>query len=207
MYQNTSKQWLRMAAAMMIAAVALNPSASYADDPPCSLIPGIGDEECGCIDGHVVICSSGYLWIPGRGECEGYTCDESKTPKVLGNRKTKPGGTSESKTPKVGDPISAGGGEYREYGTLLSLGGGFLPLDFTLGYMPDIDFSTPASDGPAQFPPSDAVKAFTSNTVMRLVEFSDQSITPNTDYVNILMFDGQSCTSSNEYGSVYNRYS
>jgi hypothetical protein len=49
--------------------------------------------------------------------------------------KTKPKGISKKTTPKVGDPISAAGGEFRETWTLLSLGGP-IPLEFTLAYAP-----------------------------------------------------------------------
>jgi len=214
MYQKTLKQWLWMTAAIMIAAVGLGSSVSYAATCECGeafpAYTGSGN-DCGyasmcrsivgtnsprnCTgtehtDSHKCTVTDGETltgWdCTMKVSCPGTTPTQ---PKVPGTLKTKPSGVSESETPKVGDPISAGGGEYREYGTLLSLGGGFIPLGFTLGYVPDIDAGTPTSDGRVQFPPSDAIKAFTSNTVMRLVEFTDKSITPNTDYINILMFD------------------
>ena len=90
--------------------------------------------------------------------------------------KTSPEGYSSKNTFTTNDPISGGGGEFREYWTPLSLGGP-LPLGFSFVYAPDLEGKTPSSDGRTQFAPWDSIKAFTSNTVIRIVEFEDRSAT------------------------------
>jgi RHS repeat-associated protein len=207
MYHKNFKQLLRvMAALMMLISTAAGTAYAAAATCTCSeafpTYSGVGD-DCG----YDSMCRSivHYQIDPSRcdpdGECtvtDGETLSAwgctmvvrcpTTTPTVSVPGKDKLDGPGEGTTPKVGDPISAGGGEFRDYWTLLSLGG-LIPIDFTLGYMPDMADKTPTSDRRVQFPPSEAIKAFTSNTVMRLVEFTDISVSPNVDYINILMFN------------------
>jgi RHS repeat-associated protein len=98
-------------------------------------------------------------------------------------RGPRPGTTFET-----GDPIFAGGGEFRRSWTLLSLGGP-IPLDFTLIYGPDLRWKTPTNDGRTQFPPWNSIASFTSNTVIRIVEFEDRTASPARAYVNVFMSD------------------
>ena len=180
MYLNRVKQWLMTA--MILVLFGMMPDVSQGE--VCSVY-----ESCRCSNGVAQVCSGrypSYSWYPANtsgGECS----DVCKTKVVVDVKgKTKPGGVAKGKTPDVADPISAAGGEFREEWNLLSLGG-LIPVEFNLMYAPDLAGQTPTSDSRPQFPPTDTIKAFTSNTVMRLAEFTDKSVTPNTDYVNILM--------------------
>ena len=69
---------------------------------------------------------------------------------------------------------------------LLSLDG-LMPFNFNLIYASDLSTQTPASDGLLQFSPPNIINVFNTNAVIRLVEFTDKSLVPNTDYINILM--------------------
>jgi len=178
MYSNRVKQWLIFA--MIVFLCSTMPDVSQGFEP-CSR-PG----TCRCNNKVAEVCSEGY-WYPANSikdpQCM-TVCGTTPVVDVPG--KTKTGGFQQGKTPGLRDPISAAGGEFREEWNLLSLGG-LIPVEFTLMYAPDLAAQTPTSDGRPQFPPTDTVKAFTSNTVMRLAEFTDKSVTPDTDYVNILM--------------------
>jgi RHS repeat-associated protein len=182
-----------VAAAFIIMAVVFGHNTATAGDPygTCAQY-GVAEHQCFCDGTQKRICSSGYVWDPASNECTSLSCGDPPPPppppKINVPGKTKPKGISEKRTPKVGDPVSAAGGEFREYWTLLSLGGP-IPLEFTLAYAPDLVDKIPTSDGRVQFPPNDALKAFTSNAVLRLVEFTDKGVSPNIDYVNILLFD------------------
>ena len=103
-------------------------------------------------------------------------------------------GNTEEQGPKPGttletaEPIFAGGGEFRQSWTLLSLGGP-IPLDFTLIYAPDLESKCPANDGRTQFPPWNSIKSFTSNTIMRVVEFEDRTVSPHQAHINVFLSD------------------
>jgi len=86
------------------------------------------------------------------------------------------------------EPIFTGGGEFREYWPLISLGGPF-PFDFTLIYGPDLQFKAPVNDGRQQFPPSSLLKAFNSSTFIRIVEGEDRTVTPAEAYINVMIAD------------------
>lgn len=92
-------------------------------------------------------------------------------------------GPKEDVTAETADPIFAGGGEYRQAWTLLS-GGAVIPIDFRLLYAPDLRSRTPTTDGRMQFPPWDGIGGFTSNAVIRIVEFEDDS---EDAYINVLL--------------------
>ena len=79
-----------------------------------------------------------------------------------------------------------GGGEYRQNWRLIDLNG-LLPLDFTLMYAPDLYEKSPAIGGRTQFPFNNLVSSFTSNTVIRIVEFEEQRVTPYKIYANVFM--------------------
>jgi RHS repeat-associated protein len=89
-------------------------------------------------------------------------------------------------TLETSDPIFAGGGEFRQSWSLISLGGP-IPLEFALIYAPDLRWRTPTSDGRTQFPPASSVAAFTSNSIIRLAEFEDRTLSPHRTYVNVLL--------------------
>ena len=95
----------------------------------------------------------------------------------------KPETTYETK-----DPISAGGGEFRQSWQSFSLGG-LIPLNFTLIYGPDLESKSPANDGRTQFPPWDRIRSFTSNTIIRIVEFEDRTAIPHRAYINVFLSD------------------
>jgi len=86
------------------------------------------------------------------------------------------------------DPLSTGGGEFRQNWSLLNQRG-FIPLGFTLIYAPDLQFKSPINDGRTQFPPWEIVKSFTSNTIKRIVDFEDVSVTPAQAYINVFLSD------------------
>ncbi len=86
------------------------------------------------------------------------------------------------------EPISAGGGEFRHSWRLLSLGGP-IPMDFTLIYAPDLIWKNPYDDGRMQFPPSSGIFSFTSDTIIRVMEFEDQNVTPAESYINVFVSD------------------
>ncbi len=86
----------------------------------------------------------------------------------------------------IEDPISAGGGEFRQTWPLLSLGG-LIPLDFILIYGPDLQFKSPFNDGRTQFPPWLLTGALTSNTIIRIVEFEDRTVAPSRAYINVFV--------------------
>ena len=88
----------------------------------------------------------------------------------------------------TGDPVSAGGGEFRQRWNLLSLGG-LIPLDFTLVYGADLKFKSPANDGRTQFAPWIRIRPFTSSSIIRLVEFEDRTVSPARAYLNVFMSD------------------
>lgn len=185
--------WPKGTTALIILAVVLGCDTATAGGPygTCAQF-GVEEHQCFCDGNQKRICSDGYVWDPQPDECTSLSCGDPPPPppppKINVPGKTKPKGISKKITPKVGDPISAAGGEFREYWTLLSLGGP-IPLEFTLAYAPDLVDKVPSSDGRLPFPPTDSLKAFTTSAVMRLVEFTDKGVSPNIDYVNILLFD------------------
>jgi RHS repeat-associated protein len=86
----------------------------------------------------------------------------------------------------VGDPVSAGGGEFRQSWRLFDLGGA-IPVRFHLLYAPDLRTRSPYNDGRTQFPPWENNSAFTSDTVFRIVEFTEKS--SGERYVNVFVGD------------------
>jgi len=101
-------------------------------------------------------------------------------------------GNTEVQGPKPGttletaEPIFAGGGEFRQSWTLLSLSGPIL-LDFTLIYGPDLESKSPTTDGRTQFPPWNGIDSFTSNSIVRMVEFEDRTVSPHRAYINVFL--------------------
>lgn len=104
-------------------------------------------------------------------------------PKVPTKPKARP---PTSETIETTDPISTGGGEFRESWSLLNQRG-LLSLDFTLIYGPDLQFKSPINDRRTQFPPWAIIKSFTSSTIIRIVDFEDVSVTPVQAYINIFL--------------------
>ncbi len=86
---------------------------------------------------------------------------------LVGGMETKSHNPNPVPTFKTNDPILAGGGEFRQYWQLLSLGGP-MELNFTLIYAPDLQFKSPLNDGRVQFPPGGNNDAFTTNTIFRM---------------------------------------
>jgi len=84
------------------------------------------------------------------------------------------------------DPIYMGGAEYRQGWQMFDLHG-LLPLDFTLMYAPDLVQKSPAIGGRTQFPYFYLISSFTSNTIIRIVEFEERRITPYKTYANVFM--------------------
>ncbi|MCX7635704.1 MAG: hypothetical protein N2Z74_08175, partial [Syntrophales bacterium] len=172
----------------ILMALFINADQAFAQYGTCAEY-GVREGQCFCVGASKRICSRGQVWDAGTTECGYLSCGgPAPPPKIDVPGRTKPKGVSEGTTPKVGDPISAGGGEFREYWQLFALGGP-IPLEFILGYLPDMESKTPSHDGPSPFPPSDAFKSFHLNLVMRMVEFTDKGAAPETDYVNISLFN------------------
>lgn len=92
------------------------------------------------------------------------------------------------RTYTAAEPIYAGGGQFREQWPLLPLGG-LIPFNFTLLYAPDLQYRSAINDGRVQFPPSLNNRAFSTNTVYRLVVFENRSETGNPLYANVFLAD------------------
>jgi RHS repeat-associated protein len=86
------------------------------------------------------------------------------------------------------DPIFVGGGEFRQYWKLLNLGGP-MDINFTLIYAPDLPIRSPINDGRTQFPPGHTNDAFTTNTIIRIVEGEDRTTAGNPAYINVFLSD------------------
>lgn len=101
---------------------------------------------------------------------------------------TKSTGVKPGTTLTEAEPIYAGTGQFRESWPLLSLGGP-VPVEFTLLYAPDLQFRTPVNNGRVPFPPGFTVAAFTSNTMVRMVDFEDRDQEGDPVYANVLLAD------------------
>jgi RHS repeat-associated protein len=100
----------------------------------------------------------------------------------------KPKGPKKDQTSTTGDPIYTSGGEFRQYWTLLSLNS-LIPIEFTLIYAPDLFNKGINYFGSFPFPPGVDLLAFSSNTIIRIKEYTDRQKSPAQRLVNIFRGD------------------